>query len=280
MNIQQVMLVTGGTSGIGKETIKALAATGATIVFTTRDAQKGEEIKKEIIQETGNSDVEYLRCNFASFASIRACAEEFTKRYQRLDVLINNAGILPQERQESKDGIELNFAVNYLAPFLLTHLLLPLLKQSAPARIINVSSSMHAEGEINFADIESKKSFNKYAAYAQSKLALILFTKKLATELKGTGVTVNALHPGIVGTEMTMQNVRQMNPITAFIFKRTLITPVQGAETSVYLAVSPDVAKVSGEYFVNKKIASAAPSASDLTAADRLWDVSTKMVGL
>ena len=139
---------------------------------------------------------------------------------------------------------------------------------------------MHKEGEINFEDLESKKSFDKYKAYAQSKLALILFTKKLAKDINGSGVTVNALHPGVVGTEMTMQNVRKMNPIAAFIYKRTLLTTAQGAETSVYLATSPDVANVSGEYFVNKKIAHASPLASDIAVADKLWGISTKMVGL
>ena len=280
MTNQKLILVTGGTSGIGKETIKKLALTGATVIFTARDVEKGEETKKEIIKETGNNNIDYLICDLASFISIRECAEEFIKRYQRLDVLINNAGVLSQEKQGSTDGIELNFAVNYLAPFLLTNLLLPLLKRNVPSRVINVSSSMHKEGEINFEDLESKKSFDKYKAYAQSKLALILFTKKLAKDINGSGVTVNALHPGVVGTEMTMQNVRKMNPIAAFIYKRTLLTTAQGAETSVYLATSPDVANVSGEYFVNKKIAHASPLASDIAVADKLWGISTKMVGL
>jgi len=280
MDTKKIIFITGGTSGIGKETLKKLGVTGATVVFTARDAKKGEETKKEVIAGTKNSNVECLICDLASFSSVRTCAEEFKKRYQRLDVLVNNAGVLPQERQESRDGIELNFAVNYLAPFLLTNLLLPLLKQSAPARVINVASSAHTEGEIHFDDLQSQKSFNKYAAYAQSKLALILFTKKLARELEGTGVTVNALHPGVVGTEMTMQNVRRMNPLSAFVFKRTLVTPAQGAETSVYLATSPEAANVSGEYFVHKRTAPASPLASDMAVASRLWDISASMVGL
>ncbi|MBI4068105.1 SDR family oxidoreductase [Candidatus Kaiserbacteria bacterium] len=280
MSNRKIILITGGTSGIGKETVRKLSFTEATVVFTARDAKKGESTKKEITEETGNNNIGYLLCDLASLTSIKECAREFQKRYNRLDVLINNAGVLPQERQESKDGIELNLAVNYLAPFLLTNLLLPLLKQCAPAQVVNVSSSLHAEGMINFEDLQSKKSFDKYKAYAQSKLALILFTKKLAKKLDGSGVTVNALHPGVVGTEMTMQNVRKMNPITAFIYKRTLITPAQGAETSVYLATSPDVAVVSGEYFVSKKISHASPLASDKAVAEKLWDISAKLVGL
>jgi NAD(P)-dependent dehydrogenase (short-subunit alcohol dehydrogenase family) len=219
-------------------------------------------------------------CDLASLSSIRACAREFSEQWDRLDVLIHNAGVLPQKRQESKDGIELNFAVNFLAPFLLTSLLLPLLKQSAPSRVINVSSSMHREGTIDFNDLQSKKSFDKYKAYAQSKLALLLFTKKLAKELQGSGVTVNALHPGVVGTEMTMQNVRRMNPVAAFVFKRTLVTPAQGAETSIYLATSPEVANISGEYFDKKKVAPASALASDAELATKLWDISAKLVGL
>lgn len=280
MTEQKIILITGGTAGIGKETVKKLASIGAAVVFSTRDKEKGEEVKREIIKETNNNNVDYLVCDLASLSSVRACAKEFEERWTRLDVLINNAGVLSQERQESKDGIELNLAVNFLTPFLLTNLLLPLLKRSAPARIINVSSSMHTEGEINFDDLQSKETFDKYKAYAQSKLALLLFTKKLAKELEGSGVTVNALHPGIVGTEMTMQNVRAMNPVTSFIFKRTLITPVQGAETSIYLATSPDVAQVSGEYFDKKKITSSSPIASDEELATKLWDVSAKLVGL
>ena len=280
MSDHTVILITGGTSGIGTETVKALAATGATVVFTARDSVRGEAVKGEIIRETGNSDVEYLICDLASFSSIRECAKAFKERWEKLTVLINNAGVLPQERQESKDGIELNLAVNFLAPFLLTHLLLPLLKQSAPSRIINVSSSMHQEGKINFSDLESTKSFDKYQAYAQSKLALILFTKKLAKELKGSDVTVNALHPGVIGTEITMQNVRKMNPVAAFLFKRTFVTPAQGAETSVYLATSPEVAQVSGEYFDKKKIVPASPIAFDEELATKLWDISAKLVGL
>ena len=272
----KLILITGGTSGIGKETVRGLALTGVTVVFTARDGSKGEETKKEIIEETGNRNIEYITCDLASLSSIRECAEKYQKRYKRLDVLINNAGVLPQERQESKDCIELNLAVNFLAPLLLTSLLIPLLKRSAPSRIINVSSSMHKEGEINFDDMESKKGFDKYKAYSQSKLALILFTKKLALELDGSGVTVNALHPGVVGTEMTLKNVRKMNPVAAFVYKRTLLTPARGAKTSTYLATSPDVANVSGGYFVNCKQEKTTAMARDMALARRLFDAVEK----
>lgn len=273
MSSQKVIFVTGGTSGIGKETVKEIASEGATVVFTARDASKGEEVREEMRKETGNADIEYLICDLASFSSVRTCADEFKRRWGRINVLINNAGVLPQERRESKDGIELNLAVNFLAPVLLTELLLPLLKQSAPSRIINVSSSMHVEGAIHFDDLESRKSFNKYRAYAQSKLALILFTKELARDLKGSGVTANALHPGVVGTEMTMQNIRTMNPLSAFFFKRTLITPAQAAKTSLYLATSPEVANVSGGYFVDCKQKKTTAMTEDLALARRLHKI-------
>lgn len=270
MNNKQIFFVTGGTSGIGKETVRALSKTNAMVVFTSRDSLKGEQVKKEILEETGNTDVEFIECDLASLSSVGKCADEFKRRYERIDVLINNAGVLPQERQESKDGIELNLAVNFLAPFLLTSLLLPLLKQSAPSRIINVSSSMHKEGKINFDDLENKEHFDKYVAYSQSKLALLLVNKLLSNDLDGTGVTVNALHPGIVSTEMTMQNVKKMNPLAAFIFKRTLIDSADGAITSVYLATSPEVASISGEYFVDCKIEKTMAIAKDMSVARKL----------
>lgn len=280
MTEKKIILITGGTSGIGLATAIVLAKSRALVVFTARTEETGKAAQEEIAKQSGNSNVSFLIVDLASLDSVRQLAQQFTARYHRLDVLINNAGVLPQERQESKDGIELNLAINFLAPFLLTNLLLPLLKRSAPARIINVSSSMHREGQINFADLESKKSFNKYEAYAQSKLALLLFTKKLARDLQGSGVTANALHPGVVGTEMTMRNVRAMNPLSSFVFKRTLITPEQGAETSVYLALSPDVSSINGEYFDKKKRVSASPLASDSALADKLWIVSSGLVGL
>lgn len=270
MTEQKIILVTGGTSGIGKETVIILAKRGHRVVFTARTREAGEAALSEIQERSGSQDVSYLVCDLASLSAVKQMCDTFLAEHSRLDVLVNNAGVMPQERQESRDGIELNFAINFLAPVLLTRLLLPLLKKSALARIINVSSSMHTEGAIHFADLESKKSFDTYKAYAQSKLALLLFTKELARELEGSGVTVNALHPGVVGTEMTMRNVRKMNPVVAFFFKRTLLTPEEGSRTSVYLATAPEVSGVSGKYFADCKEEQTAAAAEDRETARRL----------
>ncbi len=279
MKDKKLILVTGGTSGIGKETVIALARQGHSVVFTARTRKSGEEALSEAVARSGNSHISFVICDLASFDSIREMCTSFAREHEQLDVLVNNAGVMPQEREESNDGIELNLAVNFLAPFLITNLLLPLIKAAAPSRIVNVSSSLHAEGEIDFGDFKGR-SFDKYKAYARSKLAIILFTKKLAKDLSGSGVTVNALHPGVIGTKMTMQNVRAMNPIAAFFFKRTLTTPAEGAETSVYLATAPNVANISGEYFSKKRVVPVSPRANDLAIANRLWDVAAQMSSL
>ena len=200
----KIVLITGATSGIGKETAVGLAKPGASIVFTTREIDRGRMARDEIIRESKNDKVDFIHCDLASFGSIRSCCEEFKNKYERLDVLINNAGVWDFRRRESKDGIENTFTINYLAPFLMTNLLLDILKRSAPSRIVNVASALHTRVHtINFDDIEFKKSFSAWQAYGQSKLAVILFTKLLAEKLKDTGVTVNCLHPGVAATNIS-----------------------------------------------------------------------------
>lgn len=275
---KKIILVTGGTSGIGKETVRGLAALGHTVIFTARDKNKGQETKKEIVDDTKNEQVDFLICDLSSFASIRKFADEFKTRHEKLNVLINNAGVLPHDRAESKDGIELNLAVNFLAPFLLSNLLLPLLKAGSPSRIVNVSSTVHTEGRIYFDDLESKKSFDRYHAYGQSKLALILWTKKMANELKEDKITINCLHPGVIGTEMTMQYVREMNPLAAFLFRMTFVTAKKGAETSIYLAISDEVSMISGEYFVKKKAVKSSPESYDMVVAEKLCSLAEEYV--
>ncbi len=269
----KTILITGATSGIGKATAIALAKMGATIVFTARDAQKGERAKKEIIKASNNKNVEFLQCDLASIDSIRSFCGKFKAKYRRLDVLINNAGIWNTKRKDSADGIEETFAVNYLAPFLMTNLLLDLLQKSAPSRIINVTSEFHM-GTINFNDIEFKKSYSGTKAYAQSKLAVILFTRLLAKKLQGTSVTANCLHPGFVASGLS----RDSGSIARTFFNLFGKRPQIGAETSVYLATSRAVENITGEYFAGKKIRKSSKESYNMETAKRLWDLSAKYV--
>ncbi|MBW6480081.1 MAG: SDR family oxidoreductase [Bacteroidales bacterium] len=277
MNLQgKVCIVTGATSGIGKETAKAIAAKGATVVLPIRDSLKGDILKDEILKQNPDAIIDLMHCNLASFDSIRNFVREFKIKYDKLHLLINNAGIWETKRNLSEDGVEMNFAVNHLAPFLLTNLLLDTLKDSSPARIVNVSSDAHRTGKINFADIELEKSFSSFKSYSQSKLANILFTKKLSQLLKGKGVTVNCLHPGVVSTGL----FEKMPRLVTALMKPFMLTPAKGAETSIYLATSPEVEKTSGEYFAKKKPKKPAPEALRQDVANKLWDVSEKYVGL
>ncbi|MFP4065604.1 MAG: SDR family oxidoreductase [Bacteroidales bacterium] len=188
-------IVTGATSGIGRITAIALANKGMRLVLPVRDMDKGKAFREELAELTGNKEVEVMHCNLASFDSIRQFAESFSRKYNRLHLLVNNAGTWETERKLSEDGIEMNFAVNHLAPFLLTNLLLDTIVASAPARIVNVSSAAHKQATMNFDDLEGEKHWSSMRSYAQSKLANIFFTRKLARDLKGRGVTVNCLHP-------------------------------------------------------------------------------------
>jgi len=271
----KIVLITGATSGIGKETALGLAKLGATIVFTTRDSLKGEKTRNELIAATNNENIDMLQCDLASFESIKNCCKEFKSKYDRLHVLINNAGVWNFKRRESKDGIENIFATNYLAPFLMTNLLLDVLKKSNPSHIINLTSGMHY-GTINFNDIEFKQNFSGIKAYRQSKLGLILFTRLLAKKLEGGNVTVNCVHPGMNKTDLG----RDAGGFSRMIFKLMGKDPKIGAETSIYLASSPDVENITGEYFAKKKIKRSSKESYDMDLAKQLWDVSKKYVKL
>jgi NAD(P)-dependent dehydrogenase (short-subunit alcohol dehydrogenase family) len=271
----KIVLITGVTSGIGKQTAVGLAMLGATIVFTARDMGRGGTTKVEIIRESKNDKVDFIHCDLASFDSIRSCCKEFKNKYERLDVLINNAGTWNFKRRESRDGIENTFAVNYLAPFLMTNLLLDVLKGSAPSRIINVASAFHG-GTINFDDVEFKKLFSAPKAYRQSKLALILFTRLLAEKLEDTGVTVNCVHPGRVATNL----YREGNVFYRTFSKLFARDPAKGAETSIYLASSPEIEKITGEYFADKKIEQSSAEPHNMETAKKLWDLSVHYVHL
>ncbi len=265
-----IVIITGATSGIGKETAIALARQGAHLVLPVRNIEKGDALKNEIHGVAGEARVDLFLCDLTSMKSIRDFAGQFLDTYDRLDVLINNAGIWETKRSLSKDGIEMNLAVNHLAPFLLTNLLLDLLKESAPARIINVSSAAHKQGKMNFSDIEGQKGWGSFRSYANSKLANILFTRKLARMLEGTGVSVNCLHPGVVNTRL----FDKMPGILLGLFKLFMITPEKGARTTIFLASSQDIASVTGEYFSNSRVARTTKLAQSTEAADKLWEIS------
>jgi NAD(P)-dependent dehydrogenase (short-subunit alcohol dehydrogenase family) len=272
-------LVTGATAGIGVVTAQALTQMGATVIVHGRSREKCITTVNRIREATGNDSVEYLLADLSSQAQIRALVDQFHQRYDRLDVLVNNAGGAYVWRQESADGIEMTFALNHLNYFLLTHLLLDTIKASAPARIVNVSSNSHYGASINFDDLEGKRRYWWNTAYGQSKLANVLFTYELARRLEGSGVTTNALHPGFVATDIGKNNGALARLFLWFVHRRAL-TPEQGARTNIYLASSPDVAQVTGKYFVKEKPVDSDPASYDQGTARRLWDVSAEMTGL
>jgi len=276
----RICLITGASSGIGRATATALAGMGATLVMVSRGGGECPNVAEEIRKSTGNDRVEFMPCDLSSLQSLRDFTIAFRSRHNLLNILINNAGGVYKPRRESVDGFEMTFAVNHLAGFLLTNLLMPELKAGAPSRIINVSSGAQAMGEIDFDDLQTtKKAYKPFGAYAQSKLANVLFAYELARRLDGTGVTANALHPGTVRTGFgdTTEGVMKflLQAIRPF-----LLTPEQGAATSIYLASSLDVEKVSGKYFVNKKPTKSAPRTYDVDLARRLWEVSEELTGL
>jgi NAD(P)-dependent dehydrogenase (short-subunit alcohol dehydrogenase family) len=272
-------LVTGATSGIGKEAAGKLARQGATVVVAGRNPEKCAATVQEIRRQTGNPSVEYLLADLSSQRQVRQLAEEFKSRYQRLDVLVNNAGAIVLFRRQSADGIEMTFALNHLSYFLLTSLLLDSLISSSPSRVVNVASSAHQGAAIDFEDLQGTRKYGGLRAYGRSKLANLLFTFELARRLEGTGVTANAVHPGLVATNLLTNNGlagRLMNLGLRVAGKRV----AAGAETLVYLASSPDVAGVNGQYFVEKKAVQSSQASRDSSAAGRLWRVSAEMTGL
>ncbi len=275
----KVVLVTGANSGIGRAASLALAKMGATVVMVARNKERGEAARSEIVRESQNDSVDLLLADLSSLESVRQLATEFRKKYSELHVLINNAGLFNQRRHVTIDGYEDTFATNYLAPFLLTNLQLDLLKATAPSRIINVSSVGHYNGHINFDDLNLEKEYGGWKAYGQSKLALVLFTHELAKKLQGTSVTVNAVHPGTVATNIWSRPLGPVGFIMA-LPKLFMTTPKQGAETIVYLASSPDAKDLNGEYLEKLKVKKSSDESYNEEIAQRLWDVSAKLTGL
>jgi NAD(P)-dependent dehydrogenase (short-subunit alcohol dehydrogenase family) len=275
----KVVMITGANSGIGKATSLALAKMDATVVMVARSKERGEAAKAEIIKESQNNSVDLLLADLSSLESVQQLATEFQKKYSKLHVLVNNAGLFNRKRHITTDGYENTFATNYLAPFLLTNLQLDLLKTSAPSRIINVSSVGHYNGHINFDDLNLEKEYGGWKAYGQSKLALVLFTHELARKLQHSGVTVNAVHPGTIATNIWTRPFGPAGFITA-LPKLFMASPEKGAETIVYLASSPEAQSLSGEYLEKLKVKKSSEESYDEEIAQRLWDVSAKLTHL
>ena len=276
----KICLVTGATNGIGKATAQALAQMGATVVMVGRDAEKAAQVTAEIRAASDNQNVDWLLADLSSQQDVRRLAGEFMSKYPHLHVLINNAGGTFTTRQLSVDGIEMTFALNHLAYFLLTNLLLDTLIASAPARIINVSSDAHSGGKIDFENLQGERSYSGFGPYGNSKLANIMLTTDLARRLEGTGVTVNALHPGLVNTGFGKNNPGLLMKIMGAVMPLVARSPEKGARTSIYLASSPAVKSISGKYFVDCKVTQPASQADDSVVAYKLWNVSAELVHL
>jgi len=274
-------LVTGGNSGIGKEVARGLLEAGARVVLPVRSTAKGEAARDDLVASTGNDAVELMEVDFASLASVRDFAKKFLDTHDELTVLVNNAGGTWSQRHETEDGHETTFQVNHLAPFLLTNLLLDLLKASAPARVVTTSSGAHKPSRgLDFDDLDrSRRRYRGMGAYNDSKLCNIYFTTELARRLEGTGVIANCFHPGFVRTNFAQEGDTFLLSIGTRLGTLFARTPTKGAETGLYLATSPDV-EVSGEYFFNNKVAKTTPTAQKADAAARLWDVSAELTGV
>jgi NAD(P)-dependent dehydrogenase (short-subunit alcohol dehydrogenase family) len=278
----KVIVITGANAGIGKETTRALALKEATIVMACRNLDKARPVCEMIKDESGNLNIEVMHLDLAWLDSIRIFADQFMAKYRHLDVLINNAGTFSMKREETRDGFENTMGVNYLGPFLLTNLLLPVIKTTPNARIINLGSDAHYSGEINIDDLQNKKAYFGFKAYANSRLATVFFTQDLAERLAGTSITVNALHPGHVATGIwnLWPECKRIQSLLNKILKYFMISPEQGAQTSIYLATSDDIEGVTGKYFDRTEPKAPSPKCMDKQLKAALWQLSADLVGL
>jgi retinol dehydrogenase 14 len=276
----KVVLITGGTGGIGKATAIGLAMMGARIGITGRDLARTEDAAAEIRAASENPAVDAFAADMSSQAEVRRLAAAVLDAYPRLAVLVNNVGGFWAHRHPTADGLEHTFALNHLAPFLLTNLLLDRLKASAPARVVTVSSGEQARGRIDFEDLQGTRDYSAQRAYSQSKLANVMFTNELARRLEGTGVTATSLHPGVVRTNFGAEDQAGFFAVMGGMVRPFLKTPAQGAQTSIYLASSPDMEGVTGQFFADRKPKTANKIAYDTDMAARLWQVSADLVGL
>jgi NAD(P)-dependent dehydrogenase (short-subunit alcohol dehydrogenase family) len=275
----KTVVITGASSGIGLEAALGLAKLGARVVMVSREKQRGLEAVEYVKTNSGNKAVDLLLTDLSSLKNVRKLASDIKKKYKKLDVLLNNAGGVFGKRALTPDGFEWTFALDHLAPFLLTNLLLPLLKKSGNSRVVTVASMAHMMGHINFDDLMAEKKYAEMGAYSQAKLANVLFASELARRLKGTKVTSNSLHPGVVHTKFA-QSGGALSGFFYNVFGFLMETPAQGARTSIYAASSPEMEGVTGKYLSACKITNPTAEARDEAVAKRLWDVSAKLVGL
>jgi len=277
----KTVLITGADGGIGREVTRSLAKKGAALVMACIDVNDARPVCEEIKRQSGNSAIEMMQLDLSSLASIREFARGFSEKYRQLHVLINNAGVYCAKRGETRDGFEKTIGINYLGPFLLTHLLLPVFRKTPQARIVNVSSNAYFQGRLNLDNLHLRKGYQGFKAYANSKLAIVLFTLELADRLKDSGITVNAVHPGHVAT-----NIWNMWPgkwYQALLFKIIRLfarTPEEAAQNSIFLATADEVKGVTGTYFDDRKPKTLSPVCRDVTLRKNLWALSEKLTGL
>jgi NAD(P)-dependent dehydrogenase (short-subunit alcohol dehydrogenase family) len=275
----RTVLVTGGTSGIGRATAEGLSLLGADVAVTGRDRRRTRDVARDISTATG-TPVQAFAADLSSQADVRRLAEEVLQALPRIDVLVNNAGGYWSTRHVTADGYELTFALNHLAPFLLTHLLLDRLRSSPGARVVNVASGAQAAGRIDFDDLHGARSYSGSRAYNQSKLAVVLFTYELARRLADTTVTANALHPGVVSTAFGAEDPGRAQRLLVPLMRPFMKSPARGAATSVHCASAPELAGVSGAYFVDSRVKRSSRRSLDGPTATRLWQVSAALVGV
>ena len=275
----RVCVVTGATRGIGRATAEGLAALGATLVLVCRRREDGDRVARELAAAHRGPPAEVLPADLSSQRSIREASEAMHQRHQRIHVLVNNAGVIPKERETTVDGLEMQFAVNHLAYFLLTNLLLDLLIEGAPSRVVNVSSGAHQGGTLDFGDLQSERRYDPVRVYGRTKLANVLFTYELARRLRDTGVTANCLHPGVIATKLLSDYMNL--PLVGGSIRRAFGgSPDKGSETSIYLAASPEVEGVTGRYFVGERATRSSPASYDEGLRHRLWEESARLTEL
>lgn len=272
----KVVMVTGGSSGIGRETIRELAGMGAQLVMVCRDPGRGSAACRDIELSATNASIDMMVADLSSQAQVRGLAERFKAGYERLDLLINNAAIVPRRRQVTEDGIELQLAVNHLAPFLLTHLLLEVLSSGAPSQVLTLSSGLHPRGRIDFDDLQAERRYRGFGRYADTKLANILFTRALARRLEDTGVTANAMTPGFIYSGLS----RDANAISRGMVRLMAGRPEDGARRIAQVVSSGELARVNGKYFKQTSIIEPSENALDDGVAERLWALSERLVGI